>query len=171
MAAFIVDSVVTGIGWRWGIGMFAIIMPFGASFIIITLLYFGRKAKKAGLVIPRRITLYDFCSQIDLGGLILLSGGFAMLLLPITLAATSPSRWSTPWIDAVIALGAVFLVGINIASYILLTDYTRQIALLPYEHFVAKNPIVPPRYLKNKTIVCACLLGAFDSMGFSATHT
>jgi hypothetical protein len=93
--------------------MFAILMPFGASFIIITLLYFGYKAKKSSIVIPQRITIYDFCSKIDLGGLILLSGGFAMLLLPITLAAKSPGKWSTPWVDVVIALGAVFLVSFD----------------------------------------------------------
>ena len=40
VAAFIVESVVEGIGWRWGIGMFAILMPFGASFLITTLVYY-----------------------------------------------------------------------------------------------------------------------------------
>ncbi|KAI9730435.1 MAG: hypothetical protein M1834_005945 [Cirrosporium novae-zelandiae] len=153
VAALIVDSVVDGIGWRWGIGMFAILMPFCSSFIIITLLYFQRKAKKAGVVPRKKITVYEFCSLIDLGGMIFLSGGFAMLLLPITLAATTPSKWQTPWVDAVIVLGAVFL-----------------IALVPYESYIAKHPVVPVHYLKNLSIVISCLLGAVDNLGFSATH-
>lgn len=154
VSAFIVDSVIGGIGWRWGIGMFAILMPFCASFIIITLIFFGRKAKKTGLVVKKRLTIYDFCSLIDLGGMILLLGGFVMLLLPICLAATTPSKWSTAYLDALIGVGAVLL-----------------IALVPYERFYAKHPIVPLRYFGNMTIVMSCLLSAFDSIGFAATHT
>ncbi|KAF2089532.1 MFS general substrate transporter [Saccharata proteae CBS 121410] len=155
VAAFIADSVTSenGIGWRWGIGMFAIIMPFASSFIIITLLYLQRKARKAGITFKKRTTIYDFCSLIDLGGIILLCGGFAMLLLPLTLAATTTSRWRTPWIDVLIALGVVFL-----------------IALVPYEKYVAKHPVVPTHYGKNMTIVMSCLLAAVDTLGFSATH-
>lgn len=88
ISAFIVQSVVDGIGWRWGIGMFAILMPFSASFIITTLLYYQGKAKKIGVVQTKKITVYEFCSLIDLGGVCLLSGGIAMLLLPLTIAAT-----------------------------------------------------------------------------------
>lgn len=154
IAAFITESVVNGIGWRWGIGMFAILMPFAASFIIITLLYYQRKAKKAGIIIKQRMSVYEFCSQIDLGGSILFCGGFAMLLLPLTLASTTTSRWRTPYLDALIALGGVFL-----------------LALPWYEKYVAKHPLVPIHYFKNLAIVTSILLIATDSMGFSVTHT
>ncbi|KAL1707093.1 major facilitator superfamily domain-containing protein [Schizophyllum commune] len=154
VSAFIVDSVVNGIGWRWGIGMFAILMPFCASFIVVTLIYFGRKSRKAGLVVKKRLTLYDYCSLIDLGGMILLLGGFVMLLLPFCLAATTPSQWKTAYLDALIGVGAVFL-----------------IALVPYEKYYAKHPVVPLRYFKNMTIVMSCLLSAFDAVGFACTHT
>lgn len=156
VAAFITESVVNGIGWRWGIGMFAILMPFCASFIIATLLYFQRKAKKAGLI-PKphaRITIYDFCSQIDLGGTLLFVTGFAMLLLPLSLAATTPARWRTPYLDVLIALGGIFL-----------------IALPFYEKHQAKHPIIPMHYFTNLSIVTSLLLIATDSLGFSCTHT
>lgn len=134
--------------------MFAILMPFCSSFLIGTLLCYQRKAKKENIVTTNKVNIYEFCSLIDLGGVILLSGGFAMLLLPMTLAATTPSRWNTPYIDVLIALGAVFL-----------------ILLVPYEKYLAKYPVVPVRYFKNWSIVFSCALGAFDSLGFSATHT
>ncbi|KAI1100038.1 MFS general substrate transporter [Jackrogersella minutella] len=155
-AAFIVDSVTapTGIGWRWGIGMLAIIMPFCASFIVSTLLYYQARAEKDGLAPRPKISPYEFCSQIDLGGVVLFSGGLALLLIPMTLAATAPSSWKTPWIDVLIALGAVLL-----------------IALPFYEHYFATHPVVPPRYFANRTIVLCCLLIALDNVGFSATHT
>lgn len=154
VSAFIVDSVVDGIGWRWGIGMFAILMPFGASFIITTLLYYQIRAKKMGLVLRQKMTVYDFCSQIDLGGVILFSGGFALILVPLTLAATTTSQWKTPYLDALIAVGVVMLI------------------LFPfYETLVSRYPFMPPSYFKNPTISICLFLIATDSVGFACTHT
>ncbi|KAI0886432.1 MFS general substrate transporter [Annulohypoxylon maeteangense] len=155
-AAFIVDSVTApnGIGWRWGIGLLAIIMPFCASFIVTTLLFYQSKAKKEGLAPRATISSYEFCSQIDLGGVVLFSGGLALVLIPMTLAATAPSAWKTPWIIILIVLGAALLI------------------VLPfYEYYLAKHPVVPPHYFANRTVVLCCFLIALDSLGFSATHT
>ncbi|KAJ5936836.1 siderochrome-iron transporter [Penicillium verhagenii] len=154
ISAYIVESVVAGIGWRWGIGMFAILMPFGASFIITTLLYYQMRAKKMGLVLRQRMTVYDFCSQIDLGGVILFSGGFALILVPLTLAATTTSRWKTPYLDALIAVGAAMLVAFPF-----------------YETLVSRYPFMPPSYFKNPTISLCLFLIATDSIGFACTHT
>ena len=155
VSAYIVSSVVGGIGWRWGIGMLAILMPFCASFLITTLLYYQIRAKKMGLAPPSpKISVYEFCSQIDLGGVILFSGGLALLLVPMTLAATTPSQWRTPYLDALIAVGGVLLI------------------LLPfYELYVAKHPVVPVQYFKNKTILICLFLISTDSLGFACTHT
>lgn len=156
VAAFIVDSVVapTGIGWRWGIGMFAVLMPFCASFIITTLIYYQSRAKKEGLAPKVKIGLTEFCSQVDLGGIILFSGGLALVLVPLTLAATTPSQWRTPYLIALIVLGGTLLM-----------------ALPFYEKFVARYPVVPPRYFLNRTICVCLLLIATDSLGFACTHT
>lgn len=154
IAAYIIQDVVTGIGWKWGIGMFCFLMPFAFTVVIGTLLFYQRKAHKMKIVVRQKMTIYDFCSQVDLGGLILLSGGFATLLLPFTLAATSTGKWKTPYIIALIVLG-VFL-----------------LALLPvYEKFVAKHPVVPIHYFKNLTIVMSILLITTDTIGFAVTHT
>ncbi|KAL3458284.1 putative transporter [Aspergillus heterothallicus] len=154
ISAFIVDSVVNGIGWRWGIGMFAILMPFCASFIIITLLVFQRRARRAGLILNEQLTVYNFCSRIDLGGILLLSGGFSMVLIPITLAATATDRWTTPWVDALIVLGGLVL-----------------ISLVPYEKYISRNPVVPVRYFRTLSVVLSFLLGCIDNIGYGATHT
>lgn len=153
VSAFIIDSVVNGIGWRWGIGMFAILMPFCASLIIITLAVFQYRAKQSGIILKERLTLYQFCSRIDLGGTLLLSGGFA-LLIPITIASTTTSRWKTPWVDALIALGVVAL-----------------LALYPYERYIAKHPVVPVRYFRVLAIVTSVCLTCIDNIGFGTTHT
>ncbi|KAK5788680.1 hypothetical protein VI817_009638 [Penicillium citrinum] len=153
ISGFIADSVVKGIGWRWGIGMFAILMPFGASFIITTLLYYQLRAKRMGLVQRHKMSFYEFCSQIDLGGLILFSGGFALVLVPLTLAATTASRWETPYIDALIAIGVALLVAFPF-----------------YERLMARYPFMPPSCFRNVTISLCLFLISTDSIGFSCTH-
>ena len=154
VAAFIVESVVRvgGIGWRWGIGMLAILMPFCASFIIVTLLYFEIRAKKMNLIPPVKLTVYRFCSQIDLGGVFLFAAGFSLLLLPMTLASDTPSKWQTPWLIALIIVGGILLIGLAV-----------------YEHFLAVNPIMPSHYFRNVTIVLCFLLVVGDSLGFSCS--
>ncbi|KAL2074941.1 hypothetical protein VTL71DRAFT_8721 [Oculimacula yallundae] len=158
ISAFIIASVVapSGIRWKWGIGILAILMPFCASFIVGTLLYYQHKAKKTGIVIAARekMSVHDFCSQIDLGGTLLFSIGFTMFLLPMTLAASTPKGWNTPWIAALIALGGVFL-----------------IALPFYEQRFAKHPLVPFYYFKDTAIVISGLLLLTDALGFSVTHS
>lgn len=101
-----------------------------------------------------RTTFFNFVSQIDLGGMTLLTGGFAILLLPLAIAGTTPSRWSTPWVPAVMAVGAVFL-GM----------------LVFYESKVATHPLVPVRFLRNISLVVAWTMGLLDAFAFSVTHT
>ncbi|KAK6826075.1 siderochrome-iron transporter [Apiospora arundinis] len=156
VAALIVASVVAenGIGWRWGIGMFAILMPFGSSFIIGTLLYYQRKAKRMGILVSQKMTLHEFCSEIDLGGMLLFVSGLACLLLPLTLAAQLTQGWRTPWIIALLVIGVCLLICLGF-----------------YEKHVAVYPIIPPSYFKSLTISVSLLMLALDNLGFSATHT
>lgn len=154
VSALIVDAVVDGIGWRWGIGMLGFIMPPCASLIIGTLFYYQRKAKKFGVIQTRKVGLYEFMSLIDFGGLCLLCAGFAMFFLPIDLAATVPSNWKTPWIIALIVIGSIFL-----------------IMLVPYEKYVARHPVLPPRYFRNLGIVLPVAIGFLDELCFASTHT
>ncbi|PKY01151.1 putative transporter [Aspergillus campestris IBT 28561] len=154
VSAFIIDSVVNGIGWRWGIGMFAILMPICACWIIITLLFYQRRARQSGLILTERLSVPEFCSRIDLGGILLLSSGFALVLIPITLAADAPSLWSTPWVDALIAIGGVVL-----------------ICLYPYEKYYARHPVVPVRYFRTLSVVVSVALACIDNVGFGCNHT
>lgn len=153
VSAFICQSVVDGIGWRWGIGMLAILLPFSASFILLTLLYYQRKAKKIGIVATQRLSFYEFFSRVDAGGLLLLIAGFAMVLLPLTLAGTQPKSWQTPWIAAVIAVGGVTL-----------------IALPFYEKFMAVHPIMPLHWFQNRTINLTLACQIIDALAFRITH-
>lgn len=154
ISAFIVESVVDGIGWRWGIGMFAILMPFCAAILVGALLFYQRKSKQPSRKGEHKmLSFFRFCSRLDLGGVFLLSAGTAMFLLPFSLASLTPKKWDTPSIIALLVLGSATLVGLAF-----------------YESRVAKHPILPPKYFRNTSIVLCCLLGALDAFGFTSTH-
>ncbi|KAI1627500.1 putative siderochrome-iron transporter [Exophiala viscosa] len=154
ISAFIVDSALANIGWRWGIGMFTIIMPVCSIATVIPLIWFQRRIKRAGGKVRKETTILGFLSKIDVGGMVLLSGGCAMLLLPIALAGNTPNHWHTPWVAAVMAIGVICL-----------------IALIYYESRVAVRPIIPLRFTKNVSLVIAFVIGLLDAFAYSITHT
>lgn len=154
LAGKIVERVKDTIGWRWGYGMFAIIVPLAASMFVVTLFSLQRKARRAGYATSRSTSVKELCSRIDLGGSLLLSTGFALVLLPITLAAQSHDHWKSAWVIFLIILGIIFLT-----------------ALVPYEAFYARHPVLPVAYFRSRAIVVAFLVCCIDACGFRVTHT
>lgn len=67
--------------------------------------------------------------------------GWSMLLLPFNLVRTAPNGWKTGYIIAMIILGLVFL-----AAFIV---WEKRFATVSY---------FPFKYLKDRTILGACLL-------------
>lgn len=129
-------------------------MPTTSVAVIIPLIWFQRRIKKAGGTVHKKTSLAGFLSQIDLGGMILLCGGCAMLLLPIALAGNTTDGWRTPWVPTLIVLGVVFLLG-----------------LVYYEGHVAVKPVIPPRFVRNISLILAFLIGLLDALAYSITHT
>lgn len=144
-----------GIGWRWGYGMFTIIIPLGAAPLIGVLFHLQRKAVRQGKAVTKRMTVRDFVEQTDLVGLVLLCGGFAMVLLPVTQLSQKAGGggWS-PWMMALIVVGTCMVAW-----------------FIAHERHYAKFPVVPLRYFGKKAIVFTWLLSCFDSIAFSSTHT
>ena len=103
VSAFISDSALHNTGWRWGIGMLAIILPACSIAVIIPLFIFQRRTVKFGGRVRSSTSFVDFFSKLDFGGLILLSGGFAMVLIPLALAGNASDGWRTPWILVLMA--------------------------------------------------------------------
>ncbi|KAK4223971.1 major facilitator superfamily domain-containing protein [Podospora fimiseda] len=153
VSGFIVESFVDGIGWRWGIGMFSILMPFGASILVGTLVRLDYRSRKS-MIKPSNGNIQKFCSDIDLGGILLFIAGFSLLLLPLTIAGSLENGWRTPWVPTLMAVGVLIL-----------------LLLVVYENRLATNPIVPATFFKDQTIVFSFLLVAIDSLSFSCTHT
>ncbi|KAI7204395.1 hypothetical protein KC316_g1993 [Hortaea werneckii] len=143
--------------WRWGLGMFSIMVPVLLIPAIITLFGIQRKAAKHGMVsigdsgfarkgdlekmgkkpsIPQII--WQAVIDIDLFGLTLLGFAFALILLPLTLARSATNGWANPSFPAMIVCGFVILIG-----------------FICYEAILAPKPVVTRKLLTNKTFMLA----------------
>ncbi|SMY23173.1 unnamed protein product [Zymoseptoria tritici ST99CH_1A5] len=166
---FISDAFVPN-NWRWGLGMFAIMMPVLLTPAIWTLYGMQHKAAKMGMVSmgdsgharkdgvkvqgmqPYLPMARSIAIEMDLIGLLLLGLAFSLILLALNLAPASNGGWSNPSMIAMLVIGFVIL-GLFIA----------------YEALLAPVPITPKRILTNKAFLCALTVDVFNQMA-SATR-
>ncbi|OAL57446.1 MFS general substrate transporter [Pyrenochaeta sp. DS3sAY3a] len=166
---FIAEAMIPD-HWRWGLGMFAIMMPILLIPAIWTLYGVQRRADKLGAIsfgeagMARRegVKVHsgkDYLNlawrgviDIDLAGLILLGFGFALVLLSFNLAKTAKGGWSNHSMIAMLVVGFVIL-GLFAA----------------FEIFLAPKPIMTRRIFRNRAFICALLVDVFGQMG-SATR-
>jgi predicted MFS family arabinose efflux permease len=82
-------------------------------------------------------------------GVFLFAAGFALFLLPFTIAVDSADEWRTGYIIAMLVLGVVLII-----TFILV------------ERFVSPKPFLPFRLLTSRTIIFTCLLCASFQVGY-----
>ncbi|KKZ62009.1 hypothetical protein EMCG_03470 [[Emmonsia] crescens] len=144
--------------WRWGYGMWTIILP--AAFLPLALSLFlnQKKARRLQLIKPKpckgrsctsivKKTWYD----LDVFGLLLLSAGMALILIPLTLAANAKDTWKNSSIITMIVIGAICLV------------------VFPFwetSKRLAPHPLLSLHLLKQRTALAGCALAFFYFMAF-----
>ncbi|KAH8892390.1 MFS general substrate transporter [Thozetella sp. PMI_491] len=155
--SYLISAVVSpgGIGWAWGIGMVAIMFPFGTAMIATLLLVYERRASKIeieGLEKPKT-SVMEIISSMDLMGISIIVFGCAFILIPLSLASNLDDGYRTPWVIALMTLGALMLIGLPF-----------------YENTFAAHPFLPMRYLKHKAICMGFILYFTDYMSAAASH-
>ncbi|GAA6031357.1 hypothetical protein JCM8097_005620 [Rhodosporidiobolus ruineniae] len=151
-------------GWRWGYGMYAIIMPVVMVPGIALLFFLEHRAKKviaataAEAVVdyaeknghpeaaaPAEKSLYQRIrlawSELDGFGLLLLGFGWSLLLLPFSLKSTAQGGYSNPSLIAMFVVGAILLPG-----------------YAAWEYFGANFPSTPRRLIFNKTFITCIII-------------
>lgn len=169
---FIADAFVDN--WRWGLGMFAILVPVLLIPAISTLYAMQRRGAKAGMVTmadskdvrtgaaeatPKTFgywakLLYRGLIDIDIVGLIILGFAFSLILLPFSLAKSSKNGWSNPSMIAMLVVGFVCLVIFGL-----------------YEGFVAPKPLMTKKILKNRAFIAGVIIHTFNQMASSVRNT
>lgn len=141
---FISTYITTGIsanttnGWRWGFGMFAILIPVCITPALAVLYWGDRKAKKLGALSvaasgyvqrkhlegkleessPSKLQLaLHYWRIIDGFGLLLIGTVFAMLLIPFTLSTTASKGFKNPSLIAMFVVGGILLLVLIFWEY------------------------------------------------------
>ncbi|RYN27885.1 Siderophore iron transporter [Alternaria arborescens] len=145
----VAQSVLAGPGWRWAFGIFTIVIPVVVVPLAALVLFNDRKARKQGLLEPRRIdwspaAIKKFCIDIDAVGILILVAGMALFLLPFSLYSYQAEKWKSPMIIGMIVAGFVLLVAFPI-----------------WERFFAPVTFIPYKLLLDRTVFLAGVMFVF----------
>lgn len=106
-----------GMGWRWGFGMFTIIVPAIVLPLVFLFLYNQRKAKRQGILVERGTSEFSFsvvkryAIEVDLVGILILAAGMALFLLPFSLYSYQARGWESPMIISMIVVGGCLIIA------------------------------------------------------------
>ncbi|KAL1794328.1 hypothetical protein ACET3X_007749 [Alternaria dauci] len=145
----VAQSVLSGPGWRWAFGIFTIVIPVVVVPLAALVLFNDRKARKQGLLEPRRIdwsasAIKKFCVDIDAVGILILVAGMALFLLPFSLYSYQAEKWKSPMIIGMIVAGFVLLIAFPI-----------------WEKFFAPVTFIPYKLLLDRTVFLAGVMFVF----------
>ncbi|KAH8880469.1 siderophore iron transporter mirB [Thozetella sp. PMI_491] len=144
----IAQAFLYGPGWAWAFGTFSIITPVVVLPLIILFFWNIHKAKTQGLL-PKRDSkrtafesVVHYCREFDAVGLVLLTAGLALFLLPFNIYTLQPDGWRSPLIICFLVFGFVLMV-----------------AFVVWERFFAPISFLPFSYLSDRQVLGACVLG------------
>lgn len=160
----IAHEILKYASWRWGYGIWCIILPASFLPLALTLLVNQRKTKQLNLIKQQkpgrcrgfltvvRRTWYD----LDVFGLLLLSTGVALILVPLTLTANAKS-------GATHNKGVTSMILVGLICLILFPFWETSKRLAP-------NPILSLHLLKQRTALAGCALAFFYFSAYSFLH-
>ncbi|KAL5526153.1 hypothetical protein ACEPAG_7491 [Sanghuangporus baumii] len=142
----ITEAILENSSWRWGVGMFAILLPALSLPVISVLVIAARRARKQGRLIglktlrqlhgSNKTFFEDLFWRVDLVGLVLICAFLSLILLPLTLAGGESSRWAHADMICMLVIG--FLL---IPVFVL------------WEQRYARFPIMSLHLLKDRSII------------------
>ncbi|KAJ3529577.1 hypothetical protein NM208_g9690 [Fusarium decemcellulare] len=181
VTTWIGERIGTGImrtsgSWRWAYGMWAIILPVSFLPLMLSLFQNARRAKQLGVAPEKRTKMQgsplrivgNLCKDLDLGGILLLGAGFALILVPCTIANTVSGGWNSPDIIAMVTVGAVCLV--IYPFWEMSTRFAKKHGVRGVPGKILANlapyPLTPLHLLKSRTFSAGCVLITFYFMAF-----
>lgn len=139
--------------WRWGYGVWAIVLPVLSAPLLLTLFLNQRKARRAGLlpVSPYQgKTVFQVVKSLwfdlDFFGLLLLAAAISLILLPLTLAPRASGGWTNGSMIAMLVIGG--------ACLFVFPFWERSSRLAPKAFF-------PKELFQNRTVLAGLAIGFF----------
>ncbi|QDS75197.1 hypothetical protein FKW77_008748 [Venturia effusa] len=144
--------------WRWGYGIWAIVLPILSTPLLLTLFLNQRKAKKLGLlpVSPNQgksviQVAKSLWFDLDIFGLLLLAAAISLILLPLTLAPRADGGWTNRSMIAMLIIGSVCLLAFPF--------WERRGRFAPKAFF-------PKELFHNRTVLAGLSIGFLYFMAF-----
>lgn len=140
------------LNFRWAFGIFSIITPCATLplFVLMTVNY--RKAKRLGVIAERKSdrtlaqSLAYYLREFDVIGLLLLTVGLVLFLLPFNIYSYQKEQWRSPLIISFIIIGFFLIV-----------------AFVIWERNYAPVKFIPYQLLLDRTVLTSCV---FAAVGF-----
>ncbi|KAK0727592.1 major facilitator superfamily transporter [Lasiosphaeria miniovina] len=140
----IAELFYLNLNFRWAFGAFTIILLAFCLPVALILLLSEAKAKKQGLI-PLRMKTRSLAAsfkyyfvEFDVVGLLLLTAGWSLLLLPFSLVSSALHGWQSATVICMIVFGIVSL-GLFVV----------------WEKFFAAVSLFPYKFLKDRTVLGA----------------
>jgi MFS family permease len=143
------EAYLKGPGWSWCFGTFSIVTPATTLPLLVLFVHNYRKAQKQGLIPARNgartpwQSFVYYCREFDAVGLLLLSGGLALFLLPFHIYSLQTDGWKSTIVICLLVFGLVL-----IAAFAYWEKYFAPITFIPYA------------LLLDRTVLGACILSA-----------
>jgi hypothetical protein len=145
--------ILADVSWRWGYGIWAIILPICFIPLFISLFMNQGRAKKLGYDLGSAFrgrsvvqVFKNLWFDLDLFGLLLLAAAISLILLPLTLAPNASGQWHNPSMIAMLVIGGVTL--------IIFPFWETSKKLAPKAFF-------PPELFSNRTVIVGTLIAFF----------
>ncbi|KAH3661477.1 hypothetical protein OGAPHI_006324 [Ogataea philodendri] len=149
------ESILKTATWRWGFGIFTIVMPFVFLPLAGVFKYYHIKAVKLGVVKPRNSgrtywqSIQHYFHEFDIVGAFILMAAFVLLLLPFSLQTYGRATYhSAKFIAMIIIGGCLFPV------------------FAAWEKWGAKVHFIKYELFRDPTVIGACILAAVNNISF-----
>uniref|UniRef100_A0A0D2XLJ2 Siderophore iron transporter mirB n=1 Tax=Fusarium oxysporum (strain Fo5176) TaxID=660025 RepID=A0A0D2XLJ2_FUSOF len=143
------DRILTNLGYRWGFGIWCIVLPVFSVPVLTLMFRFDRRARQAGLIkrpehgktVSQRIV---FClKEFDVVGLLILAAGLSLLLLSVSIYSYQDKGWGSPLIICFLVFGPLLI-----------------ICFILYEIYLAPVTFLSSRLMKDRTVVWTNIMAA-----------
>ncbi|KAI9155342.1 siderophore transporter [Paramyrothecium foliicola] len=149
------EAFLKGPGFQWGFGVFAIITPVITLPLYFLFMKYQKKAKSLGLIPERNSgrtfaqSCLHYAREFDAVGILLLSGGLALFLLPFNIYTFQSEGWRSPLIICFIIFG-----GLLIGAFIIWEKWFAPVKFIPYSLLI------------DRTVLGSCILAASVFVSF-----